>query len=80
MDDWCVLRPDDFPLIAVGPRVYRRTMSSPLFTAMNDQSATDLAFRLNAHEMGKTTISVWPNPDDPDNTLIRLTASAIETA
>ena len=64
MSDWETLRPDDFPLLAIGPNVYRRMMSSPLFTAMNDQIAADLALRLNAHEAAKMAASVWPTPAD----------------
>lgn len=64
MSDWNTLRPEDFPLLAIGPYVYRRMMSSPVFTAMNDHIAADLAFRLNSHEVAKTTVSVWPSPND----------------
>lgn len=42
-----MLRAEDFPLIAVGACVYRRTMSSPLFTAPSPQMAADLVLRLN---------------------------------
>jgi hypothetical protein len=40
----------DFPFVAVGPHVYRRTMSSPLFTAPDMQTAADIVFRLNRDE------------------------------
>lgn len=53
------LTPDDFPLYAAGPHVYRRTESSPLFTAPDMQMAGDIAFRLNAHEMGKWTVNAY---------------------
>ena len=37
----------DFPLFAIGPLVYRRTESSPIFTAPDDAMARDLARRVN---------------------------------
>lgn len=37
----------DFPLYAIGALVYRRTLSSPLFTAPNSELAADLVARLN---------------------------------
>jgi hypothetical protein len=44
------LTPADFPLLAIGACVYRRTLSSPLFTALSAEIAADLAFRLNSQE------------------------------
>ncbi len=41
------LKKEDFPLLAVGANVYRRSMSSPLFTAPSPELAAELAFRLN---------------------------------
>jgi hypothetical protein len=44
------LTKDDFPLMAVGANVYRRTMSSPLFTAPTPELAAELALRLNRND------------------------------
>jgi len=41
------LKPDDFPLTALGNAVYRRTMSSPLATFSDEALAADVALRLN---------------------------------
>lgn len=41
------LTDDDFPLVAIGPHVYRKTESSPLFHTNDMQMAADLAMRLN---------------------------------
>jgi len=53
VSDWYQLTASDFPLVAIGPNVYRRTMSSPLLTAPSDELAEDLASRLNDHETRK---------------------------
>jgi len=50
------LIPDDFPLVAVGNSVYRRTMGAPLFTAATDHIAADLALRLNRDGMARSSI------------------------
>lgn len=41
------LKPEDFPLTAIGNAVYRRTLSSPLATFADDELAVDVALRLN---------------------------------
>ena len=45
------LTSDDFPLRAIGPCVYRRTESSPMFTASDDALAADLVARLNGDDV-----------------------------
>jgi hypothetical protein len=52
-----LLTPLDFPLMNVGPLVYRQTQSSPMFQAMDDQMAADLVCRLNREEMVKWYVS-----------------------
>jgi hypothetical protein len=47
-DPYIALVADDFPLFAMGALVYRRTQSSPLFTAPNPDLAEELVRRLNA--------------------------------
>lgn len=54
------LTPADFPLIAIGASVYRRMMSSPLFTAPSAEVAADLVSRLNRDEMSKWNMQVAP--------------------
>ena len=44
----------DYPLLAIGPCVYARSQSSPVFTATNDQMAIFLAAQLNAKAMSPT--------------------------
>ena len=41
------LKPEDFPLTAIGNAVYRRTLSSPLATFADEALAADVALRLN---------------------------------
>lgn len=41
------LTPDDFPLVAIGDRVYGKTQSSPILSAPTTAIAADLALRLN---------------------------------
>ncbi len=41
----------DFPLYAIGPHVYRRTASLPLFTAVDRHVAADMVLRLNRDQM-----------------------------
>jgi hypothetical protein len=41
----------DFPLYAVGPDVYRRTASFPLFTVADRHVAADMVLRLNRDQM-----------------------------
>jgi hypothetical protein len=41
------LTPADFPLMAIGPYIYRRTQSSPWLTAPDYAAACDVAARLN---------------------------------
>ena len=45
------LTPADFPLYAIGPHVYRRGASVPLFTAADRQAAADVVLRLNRDQM-----------------------------
>ena len=48
------LSPLDFPLMAKGQFVYRRTCSSPLLGPMSLELARELAFRLNRDEAAKS--------------------------
>jgi hypothetical protein len=41
----------DFPLYAIGRDVYRRTGSSPLFTAADRHVAAEMVLRLNRDQM-----------------------------
>lgn len=45
----------DFPLIAVGPSVYCKRQSSPIFTANTDELAAELAQRLNRDDQAFPT-------------------------
>jgi len=54
------LTPADFPLYSIGNLVYRQTQSSPFFAAPSMELAADLAFRLNAHESTKSSITRPP--------------------
>jgi hypothetical protein len=38
---------DDFPMVSIGNRVYRRLDSSPICIAIDDDMATQIALRLN---------------------------------
>lgn len=40
------LKPEDFPLQAIGALIYRRTESSPMITAADERLAADLVERL----------------------------------
>jgi hypothetical protein len=46
------LGPDDFPLLAKGQFVYRRTGSSPFIGPVSMELAADLAGRLNRDHFG----------------------------
>lgn len=60
MDPFGPLTPSDFPLYTMGACVYRRTGSSPMFTAPNDTVAVDLVTRLNRDHFGSmTTAAPW---------------------
>lgn len=41
------LQSDDFPLMAIGNRIYARRQSSPILTATDDDMAAEIAMRLN---------------------------------
>lgn len=47
---------DDFPITAMGNRVYRRLDSSPICTAFDDEMAEEIAKRLNQANQ------VYPDP------------------
>jgi hypothetical protein len=67
------LTPEDFPLYAIGSFIYRRTFSSPLFTAPNEAIAADLVFRLNDQEMrkwGPLTSADWRSVPETTTTLV----------
>lgn len=57
------LEPNDFPLFAVGAHVYRRTYSSPLFTAPDMYLAADLAARLNRDHYQGGVVNTSPQRD-----------------
>lgn len=42
-----MIRPDDFPLIALGPLIYGRTKSSPILTCDDDTTARQIIGVLN---------------------------------
>lgn len=56
----------DFPVIAIGNRVYARNQSSPVATAQDDETAAELALRLNRDDQCYPTDedggSHWPFP------------------
>ena len=41
------LTPKDFPLVAIGAAVYRRTLSSPLCVVADERLSSEIATRLN---------------------------------
>lgn len=49
------LEAQDFPITHVGPAVYRRSASSPIFVAPTEALASDLVKRLNEHETLRQT-------------------------
>ncbi len=51
------LTSDDFPLMSIGPLVYRKTESGPLFTAPDMAMAQDLVKRLNRDDQ------CYPDPE-----------------
>jgi hypothetical protein len=60
MDPFGPLTLADFPLTNIGPCVYRKTCSSPVFTAPNDMVAADLVTRINRdHFNGMTGAAPW---------------------
>lgn len=50
------LTTQDFPLYAIGNRVYRQFDSSPVLTANSDGLAADIAARLNTEEMQRRSL------------------------
>lgn len=48
------LQPADFPIIAIGQYVYRRSASSPFVGPVAAQLAFDIAFRLNRDHQTQT--------------------------
>lgn len=49
------LGPNDFPLLASGQYVYRRTSSSPIIGPVSMTLAADLALRLNRDHFGSSS-------------------------
>jgi hypothetical protein len=65
------LRPDDFPLLANGQYVYRRTASSPIIGPVSMELAADLAARLNRDAYAGAADAVGsPVRDGPFNTVL----------
>jgi hypothetical protein len=52
----------DFPLVANGQFVYRRTSSSPFIGPVSMHLAADLAFRLNRDGMPSAVPPKWGGP------------------
>jgi hypothetical protein len=50
------LGPKDFPLVAVGTSIFRKTESSPCAVANTPEMASDLARRLNVHQAASTAV------------------------
>ena len=45
------LKPDDFPVMSQGDRVYAKTQSSPIATCLTDAMAVEIAHRLNLSDI-----------------------------
>lgn len=72
------LRPDDFPLRAMGASVFRRSEGWPVFTALDPAMAQDLVARLNRdqhRQVGGGTCDTPPSLDEVEQIIDALMAT-----